>query len=236
MNLTGAPFSDIWWNLRQLRHAPASWTWAMLVIAIHALVAAFGGPNQTPVGAWFMALGLNREGIIAGKLWQLLSYALLHGNAWHAAVNALFVLLLGSRIERIMGSRTMVKATLVGILGGAIGHLLLAPNGPLLVGLSGGCVGLLLLLTTLSPDSRMLPLFVSARNLGIGILIAELIFVLIDPALGLPIASLLGKFLVSHGWGGCFQMGHACHLGGGIAGWAYGRRLLRVPRRLVKSR
>ncbi len=207
----------------------------MLVIAIHALVAAFGGPNQTPVGAWFMALGLNREGIAAGKIWQLLSYALLHGNAWHAAVNALFVLLLGSRIERIMGSRTMVKATLVGILGGAIGHLLLAPDGPLLVGLSGGCVGLLLLLTTLSPDSRMLPLFVSARNLGIGILIAEFIFVLIDPALGLPIASVLGKFLVSHGWGGCFQMGHACHLGGGVAGWAYGRGLLRVPRRLVKS-
>jgi membrane associated rhomboid family serine protease len=232
MTPTGAPFSDVWWNLRQLRHSPASWTLAILILGIQALVTAVGGPHQAPAGAWFVALGLNCDGILAGKLWQLLSYALLHGSLSHAVVNALFVLLLGSRIERIAGSRTMVKSMIFGIIGGAIGHLGLSAGGagaPLLVGLSGGCVGLLLLLTTLSPESRMMPLPVSGKNLGIGVLIAELFLALIDPALGLPFASELGKFLVAHGLGYCFQMGHACHFGGGIAGWLYGRWLLRLP-------
>lgn len=232
MTPTGAPFSDVWWNLRQLRRAPASWSWAILILGIQALVAAVGGPHQSPAMAWFVALGLNRDGILAGKLWQLVSYALLHGSLGHAVLNALMALLLGSRIERIAGSGTMAKATIFGVLGGAGGHLLLSAGGagaPLLVGLSGGCVGLLLLLTTLSPDSRMLPLPVSGRNLGIGILTAELFLALIDPALDLPVASDLGRPLAAHGLGHFFQLGHACHFGGGIAGWLYGRWLLRLP-------
>ena len=232
MNPTGAPSSDLWWNLRQLRHSPATWAWVLVIAALEVWVLAVGGYHRQPAAAWFILLGLSREGLLAGKLWQLLSYAFLHGNGWHAALNAVWLLLVGSRIERIAGPLAMVKATLFGILGGAIGHLLLAAGGagaPLLVGLSGGCVGLLLLLTTLSPDSRMSPLPVSGKNLGIGILAAELFFALIDPALGLPFASGLGRILVAHGWGGTFQMGHACHFGGGIAGWLYGRWLLRSP-------
>ena len=232
MTPTGAPFSDVGWHLRQLRHAPASWTLAILILAIQALVAAVGGPNQAPAGAWFVALGLNRGGILAGKLWQLFTYALLHGSLSHAVLNALLALLLGSRIERIAGPRTMAKAVIFGTIGGAIGHLLLSAGGvgaPLLVGLSGGAVGLLLLLTTLSPDSRMLPLPISGKNLGIGILTAELFLALIDPAFDLPLASDLGKSLVAHGMGAAFQVGHACHFGGGIAGWLYGRWLLRLP-------
>ena len=229
MNPTGAPSSDLWWNLRQLRHSPATWAWVIFIAVLEVWVLAVGGYQQQPAASWFATLGLSRDGLWAGKLWQVLSYAFLHGNAWHAALNALWLLLIGSRIERIAGPLVMVKAALFGILGGAIGHLLLAAGGSLLVGFSGACVGLLLLLTTLSPDSRMSPLPVSGKNLGIGILAAELIFALIDPASGLPFASGLGRILVAHGWGGTFQMGHACHFGGGIAGWLYGRWLLRSP-------
>lgn len=232
MNSNGAPPSDLWWNLRQLRRSPASWAWVLVIAALEVWVLAVGGYKQQPAAAWFIHLGLSRDGILAGKLWQLLSYGFLHGNAWHAALNALWLLLVGSRIERILGPLAMVKATVFGILGGAVGHLLVAAGGagaPLLVGLSGGCGGLLLLLTTLSPDSRMLPLPVSGKNLGIGILAAELFFALVDPAFGLPFASDLGKILVAHGWGGSFQLSHACHFGGGIAGWLYGRWLLCLP-------
>jgi membrane associated rhomboid family serine protease len=88
-------------------------------------------------------------------------------------------------------------------------------------------MGLLLLLTTLSPQSRMLPLPVSAKSLGLGVLLAELMLALIDPALGLPGLSLAGRTLTAHGVGGWFQMGHACHVGGGLAGWLYGRWILR---------
>jgi membrane associated rhomboid family serine protease len=33
--------------------------------------------------------------------------------------------------------------------------------------------------------------------------------------------------LQQHGMGAVFAMGHACHFGGGLAGWLYGRWLLR---------
>jgi membrane associated rhomboid family serine protease len=140
-------------------------------------------------------------------------------------MNALFVLLIGSRIEYVAGRAVMIRVMLAGVLGGAAGHLVLGSG--LLVGLSGGCLALLLLLTTLSPQSKMFPLPVSGRSLGLGILLAELILALIDPALGLPGLSLLGRNLADHGMDSWFRMGHACHFGGGIAGWAFGRWMLR---------
>jgi membrane associated rhomboid family serine protease len=145
-------------------------------------------------------------------------------------LNALFLLLIGSRIEHMAGRATLVKATGFGILGGALGHLALAPGSagsPLLVGMSGGCLGVLVLLTTLSPQSRMMPIPVSGKSLGMGILTAELTLALINPGLGVTGFSALGKWMVAHGMGGWFTIGHACHFGGGIAGWLYGRWLLR---------
>jgi membrane associated rhomboid family serine protease len=33
--------------------------------------------------------------------------------------------------------------------------------------------------------------------------------------------------MATHGMGTWFDLGHACHFGGGVAGWLYGRWLLR---------
>lgn len=236
MNSTGGPFSNAARNLQQLRDSPASWAVAVLILAIHALVSGAGGLVRQPAWSWYEMLGLTRDGVLAGKVWKIFTYGFLHGSWWHVSLNALFVLLVGSRIEHMVGRAAMLKVTMLGIVGGGIGHLVLAAGGhtaPLLVGLSGGCVALLLLLTTLSPQSRMMPLPVSGRSLGLGILITELSLALINPELDLPGFSNLGKALVSHGMGSWFEMGHACHFGGGIAGWLYGRWLLR-PRITLK--
>jgi membrane associated rhomboid family serine protease len=237
MTSTGGPFSNVRQNLSQLRHSPVSWAWFAAILGIEALVAAVGGPDRQPAWSWYEWLGLSREGILSGKIWQLFTYGFLHGNWWHACLNALFLLLVGSRIEHMAGPEVLVKATLFGILGGGLGHLALAPGSsgsPLLVGLSGGCVGVLLLLTTLSPQSRMMPLPISGRSLGLGILIAELTLALINPALGIPGFSVVGNWLADHGMGGWFEIAHACHFGGGVAGWFYGRWLLR-PRVSLRS-
>jgi len=85
----------------------------------------------------------------------------------------------------------------------------------------------LILLTTLSPQSRMMPLPVSGKSLGLGILVAELTLALCNPALGVPGFLVLGNWMVHHGMSGWFEMGHACHFGGGLAGWLFGRWLLR---------
>lgn len=94
-------------------------------------------------------------------------------------------------------------------------------------------MALLLLLTTLSPQSRMMPIPLSGKSLGLGILTTELLFALADPQLGLPGISALGNWLASHGMGSGFQLGHACHFGGGLAGWLLGKWLLR-PRITLK--
>lgn len=226
----GRPFPNAARNLKLLLRSPASWVWVGAVLGIHALISLNGGVDA--LDFWFKNLGLSRAGFLSGKIWQILSYGLLHGAWWHAGLNALFFLLIGSRIEHMTGRNALSGAAFAGVLGGGVGHLLLGTG--LLVGLSGGCVGLLLLLTTLSPESRMFPLPVSARNLGRGILLAELMFALVNPDLGLPVASSLGRMLVEHHMGSCFQVGHACHLGGGLAGWLFGRWMLR-PRVTLES-
>lgn len=201
-------------------------------MVIQTLVANAGGPELL-IG-WFTTFGLSRSGFLSGKIWQIATYGLLHGTWWHAGLNALCVLLIGSRIEHVAGHRTMLWTTLAGIVGGGLCHLL-ASTG-LLVGLSGGCVALLLLLTTLSPQSRMMPLPVSGRSLGLGILLASLILTLIHPALELPGAACVGHWLVNHGLNRWLQVGHACHFGGGLVGWLYGRWLLRSPITLAHLR
>ncbi len=201
-----------------------------MVLGIQLIVDLGGGPD-----AWapfFLNLGLSREGFLSGKIWQIVSYGFLHGGWWHVGVNALFVLLIGARIEHIAGRAAMLVALFAGILGGGLCHLLLGSG--LLVGISGGGIALLLLLTTLSPESRMFPLPLSAKSLGLGILLAALLLTLINPTLKLPGMGGIGKFLIEQGVGSLFQIGHACHLGGGLAGWLYGRWILR-PRVTLES-
>jgi membrane associated rhomboid family serine protease len=230
MASTGGSFSNVGRNLAQIARSPVTWAWVALILGIEVLVMAVGGHNRQPAWSWFEALGLTREGVLAGKVWQVITYGFLHGSWWHVAANALLLLLVGSRIEHMAGRMVLVKVIIFGVLGGAVGHLVLAPGGkgaPLLIGFSGACIGLLLLLTTLSPQSRMVPLPISGKSLGLGILVTELILALADPALGVPGFAETGQWINRRGWGGWSQMGHACHFGGGVAGWLFGRWLLR---------
>ena len=216
------------WRFQPLIQARGTWLVVALILGIHGLVELSGGVQQ--VAPWYLACGLRRTEVVVGAVWQVGSYALLHGSWLHALGNALCLLVLGSRVEYILGKPGLFKGLGIGILGGALGHLVLSDGGPAaapLVGISGACVALLLVITTLSPESRMWPIPVSARNLGRGILLGELLFALLNPRLNLPGFSLLGGELARHGWESWFSVGHACHVGGGVAGWLYARAILR---------
>lgn len=216
----GAPLATAGRNLRRIPASHATLAVALGILAIHPVVQAFADPRWI-----YETLGLSRAGFLTGKLWQLFTHALLHGAWWHVALNSLFVLLIGSRIEHMVGSRMTLCVTLAGILLGGVFHLLLGAG--LLVGMSGGCMALLLLLTTLSPQSRMLPLPLSGRSLGLGVLLASLILALVNPDLGVPGFRDAGQWLTRQGQSSLFQMGHACHFGGALAGWLCGRWILR---------
>lgn len=194
-----------------------------MILGIQAIITLGGGPDVLVPS--FVNLGLSREGVLSGKIWQIFTYGFLHGGWWHVGVNAIFVLVIGSRVELIAGRKATLVTLLAGILGGGLCQLLLGTG--LLVGFSGACLALLLLLTTLSPESRMFPLPVSGKSLGLGILLGEFFLALIDPALKLPGFSGIGEILAEQGMGSLFQLGHACHLGGGLVGWLYGRWILR---------
>lgn len=212
-------------RLREIIHAPICWIWVAVILAVQTLVALTGGTERQI--AWFHQFGLSHSGIEHGKVWQILTYGFLHGDWWHVGMNSLFVLLIGSRIEIILGWKWMTLAMLCGIFMGGLSHLIIGASGNFLVGLSGGCMSLLLLLTTLSPQSRMILLPISAKNLGIGMMMAALILALMDPARALPGLSRVGRILVEQGFGNWFHISHACHFGGAVAGWLIGRWLLR---------
>ncbi len=207
----------------QIRRAPVACSLALVVVCIQLLVELQGG--WVNCQWWYEQLGLSRVGVGSGKVWQLLSYAFLHGGGWHVGINAMLVLGIGSRVEAILGSGVLLRVVAVGVLIGGGLHLLVSES--VLVGISAACFTLMLLLTTLSPESRMFPMPLSAKSLGWGIVIAEVLFVIIDPDLGIVGLELIGKALNSMGLGVVFDVSHACHIGGAVWGWVYGRWILR---------
>ncbi len=215
--------------LRRLR-LPASWVLVVLMLLAHLwTLVEVGSGNEA---AWYQWLGLSGEGMSESSYWQIFSHGWLHASWGHLLVNAVLIWLLGTRLELMMGSRVMLGVTFSGIVAGGVVHLLLGHG--LLVGISGGAMALLLCLASLSPDARVLPLGISARNLGRGVLIGELLLALADPALGMLGFSRVGGWLGDQGFASVFQLGHACHFGGGLAGiwWA---RKLRGPRFTLKQ-
>lgn len=209
--------------------AAARWSAALVTVlaAVWLPVALHGGPDHSP--QLFQVFGLTREAVLDGSWWQLLSYGLLHGSSAHLLINLIVLLLIGGRIEHILGGPAAMRIFGFGVLGGGVMHLLMVPGhgeGAILVGASGGAMAWLITLTTLSPESRMCPVPLSARNLGLGLILGSAILALIHPGLGIPGLAVIGV-LVEAKMGPITSIGHACHLGGGIAGWLAGRWVLR---------
>lgn len=230
MNSAGALFPDAGRNLRLIFKSPVCWTWALVLTGIQLWVTAKGGPQE--LQEWYGNLGLSRGGFVHGRFWQVLTYGFLHGSWAHLGVNVLLLLGMGSRIEFVLGRRAVMLVISAGILGGAVAHLLIGTG--LLVGSSAACLALLLLVVTLSPQSRILPLPVSGKNIARGMIFASLGLALVNPDLGLPGLSQIGQVAADHGFGWCFTVGHACHLGGALVGWLAGLWVLR-PRVTLES-
>lgn len=228
MNSLVARMNGVGRNFSQLGQARLPWLGVFLLPAVHFVLESRGGHLALP---WFyLTFGLTRDSFLGGKVWQAVTYAFLHGSWIHVVANAGCLLMLGTRLEHYLGSRKLLNIFAFGVLGGAVGHLLLAAAGEdagPLVGSSAACFALLTLITTLSPESRMWPLPVSGRHLGIVLMTGSALLALSDPSLGLPVVSKAGEWMQRRGLGSWFLIGHACHLGGGFAGWLYGRWLLR---------
>ena len=230
--------------IRQLREASATWRLIRILLIVQLIPVIWDRlkPAAGKLPQAQQLLGLTKSEVFSGDIWQPFSYAFIHANWFHLLANAACIILLGSKLERIVSKRTFWLLGLFSVLAGGALFLLFIPAAPLspdnfpqtLVGSSGICFGFLLLLTTLSPDSKFLPLFLSGRSLGIGIIFANLILTLLNPDLPTGPFARAGTYLSENVLTGLFTISHACHLGGSIAGWLYAKYLLR-PRVSIDS-
>ncbi len=234
-------------SYKQLRSSASTWQLIRILILIHAIPTIWNliapeGPDKLQQAQHL--LGLNYEQLIYGKFWQPITYALIHGNWIHLALNAAAILLFGSKLEHIISAkRTFWLLSLYSTLAGALFFLLLnplripVPSEPALqtlVGASSICFAFIVFLTTLSPQSRFLPLFISGKNLGLALLLASLILALLDPSLPFSPLAKSKQSLNDSPFFDLFHVSHACHFGGALAGWLYARYILR-PRVTLKS-
>jgi len=203
----------------------------VLVLLLLHLVLMFAG--GLPELFWYYEnFGLSWGGITHGKVWQLLSYALLHGDWVHLVINLFILWFAGGRVLQMLGQRKSLEIITAGVLVGGLLHLLsglLLVTGyreSYLVGISGACFALLLAMATLSAHTRLRFIPVSGKNLGLGLVIGEALLWLMHPDFGLPVLSLLGEQMVAWGGAELFEISHACHLGGALAGWCLARRVL----------
>lgn len=140
-------------------------------------------------------------------VWQLVSYAFLHGSLTHLLFNMFALYMFGMEIEWLLGRQRYLVYYFACVLGAAALNLLVgvftdAPLAPT-VGASGGVFGLLLAFGMAFPHRRLVLLF---------------------PPIPMPawlFVSLYGSVELVLGVTGTLQgVAHFAHLGGMVAGFA----------------
>jgi len=197
----------------------------LLMVSIHLgvlLARKVGG--EVAVDRIYREGGLMWAGVTSGKVWQFFTHAWLHGGWGHLMANAFLFYYAAARLSHVLSNQRITVLFLLTSLAAGIAQVLsqaIFPTlqGGILVGASGGIMGMLLGFFAISPDSRMLFLPVSARNIAKGFLISSAFFSLINPALGLPLMSTVGIWLGGLLGEEVFLWAHLAHFVGGLLGW-----------------
>jgi membrane associated rhomboid family serine protease len=204
------------------RVRPANWspTIALLVVLAAVFLGQYLVPGQSYL--WMERhLGLSREGIKHGEIWQLLTFQFLHGSILHILLNGLGLYFLGRFMEQaIGGGRFLTLYFLSGTLGGVLQVLTTLLPFHLdipVVGASAGLMGLLGAFAAMYPQ-RMVTVLIVVFPITLR---ARTLFWILT---ALSVAGTIYPF------GG---VAHAAHLGGILAGVGYVRFILN--RNLARS-
>lgn len=132
-----------------------------------------------------------------GEAWRLLSSTLLHAHPVTVLLTSMFVLSLGTTLEKIVGSARLLTLMMVGALGGSLLSTFLPRSGLALISVSGSAAGFALLGTSLilafTPSDLPSDDVQRLRKLGLG----GVFFALITSFLpGVERAANLGALIV----------------------------------------
>ncbi len=137
-------------------------------------------------------------------IWQLFTYAFLHGGVFHLLFNMFALWMFGCELERHWGTRVFVKYALVTGIGAGISTVIVSPNlGIPTIGASGLVYGILLAYGLIFPNRLIYLYFLFP--------IKAKYFVLIFGAIELYAS-----------WSGSSDnIAHLAHLGGMLFGFVY---------------
>lgn len=176
-------------------------------VTVFLLQKVFGVIPQN-MGA--MSLDLLRD----GQLWTLITYAFVHADLFHLAVNMLVLFFIGRTVEQLLGSRAFLWIYTGGALAGAALHLtsefIAGPSVPV-VGASGAVFAIFVALATMLPNVRVqlffIPIGFKAWHVA---------------AFAVAISALFTLLSVS-GLTDPGRIAHTVHLGGALFGFAWVR-------------
>lgn len=145
------------------RRLIATPTLLVTILLVYALEFAFDAESYMPA---MMRLGaLQRDAVLSGEVWRLVTSTFLHGSIMHLFFNVYVLYSLGSTLERILGTSRFVVLYLASGLGGAALSLMFLDGTS--VGASGALWGLMAAEFLLSWRGQGIlpePLRVSLRN------------------------------------------------------------------------
>lgn len=135
-------------------------------------------------------------------VWQLVTYAFLHGGVMHLLLNMYALWMFGSRIENLWGSKVFTVYYFVCVVGAGLMQLLVSSQGENVyptIGASGGVFGLLLAFGMFFPRERLILIFppipMEARWFVIVFGVIELWFGITGTAEGIAHFAHLGGML-----------------------------------------
>lgn len=173
---------------------------------------------QSVLGTWFGSRVLEEFGVLssrsfrAGHVWNVLTYALLHGYTLHLLLNALGLFFIGRRLEERYGPGKLTALAVASAIGGAVLWLALHFNDiGTVAGSSGVLMGFVTVFVCLAPRE---PLWIiPAPRFWL------LIFFIGIDLLGLLFRELPRGIAAT-------PVSHSAHLGGALAGWLFYRLVL----------
>ncbi|HPO14081.1 MAG TPA: rhomboid family intramembrane serine protease [Candidatus Hydrogenedentes bacterium] len=154
-------------------------------------------------GTSTLVLGLSRVGLSKGWIWQLVTSPFLHSNVAHLVFNMVTLAFLGVDIERWLGRKRYIVFSCCCALAGSAGFLALTGPRAVGVGYSGVLYGILVAAAMLYPNRTILIfwLFPMKMKWAMALLGLMALFAALEPNQN--------------------GIGHAAHLFGAVAGYAF---------------